>query len=79
MEILLIVAGIVAALWAIDRLALAAEARGWIYWRRRQASLGTRAGAMLEIQALLEPGRRHVIEARQSEEAMDGDEVGDGI
>jgi len=25
---------------AVDRLALAAEARGWLYWRRRPASAG---------------------------------------
>ncbi|HEX8154661.1 MAG TPA: hypothetical protein VF698_16125 [Thermoanaerobaculia bacterium] len=64
MKAVLIAAAIIAALVAIDRLALAAEERGWIYWRRRKASPGTRSAAMLEMQSLLEPGKRHVIEAK---------------
>ena len=30
---------VAAVLVAVDRLALAAEARGWLYWRRRPASV----------------------------------------
>ena len=31
---------VAAVLAAADRLALAAEARGWLYWHRRPASAG---------------------------------------
>lgn len=56
------------ALWLADRLLLAAEARGWIYYRRRKASPGTRASAFLEMQSMLEPGRTHEVEAIRGEE-----------
>lgn len=59
-----------------DRLLLAAEARGWIYWRKRKASPGTAASAMLEVQSILEPGRAHVAEAARAEET-DEDDAGD--
>ena len=59
----------------IDRLLLAAEARGWLYWRRRKASPGSRAGALLELHALLEPDRRHAAELARAE-AHDEDEEG---
>ena len=77
MQLLLIVTAIAAALFVLDRAALAAEERGWIYWRRRKASPGTRASAMLEMQSLLEPAKRHVIEAQQveREEADEGEEI----
>jgi hypothetical protein len=74
----LIVAGVVAALVAVDRLLLAAEARGWIYWRRRKASPGTRAGAMLELHALLEPDRKHAAEIVRHESHVEDDEGGPG-
>jgi len=69
---------IVAALYAIDRLLLAAEARGWIYWRKKSASPGTTASAMLEVQSLIQPGNAHVVEALRSE-ASEEDDEGDDI
>jgi len=51
----------------IDRLLLAAEARGWIYYRKKQSSPGTSASAFLELQSMLEPGRKYEIQAIQSE------------
>lgn len=58
------------ALFVLDRLALWMEARGWIYWRRRQAKGSAIGAAMLELQDLLEAGRaRQVIEARDERHA----------
>ncbi|MEW6364193.1 MAG: hypothetical protein AB1714_06095 [Acidobacteriota bacterium] len=48
-----------AGLFLVDRFLLWAEARGWIFYRRRKASPGTFGGAMLEIESLLEPGKHH--------------------
>ena len=46
----------------LDRFLLWCESRGWIYWRRRKASPGTLGAAFLELQAMLEPGKAHVVE-----------------
>ena len=59
-------AGLV-TLWLLDRGALWAEDRGWIYWRKRQPDRATSGNAMLEVQALLEPQKVHVIEERRAE------------
>ncbi len=53
------------ALWLLDRAALWAEDRGWIYWRKRQPDRATSGNAMLEVQALLEPQKVHVVEERR--------------
>jgi len=73
-----VIAAAVAGLVAVDRLLLAAEARGWIYWRRRTSSPGTRAGALLELHALLEPDRRHTAEIVRAEGHEEEDEAGPG-
>ena len=57
--ILAIAIALVIAALATDRLLLAAESRGWIYYRKRRASPGTSAAAALHMQALLEPDRQH--------------------
>ena len=68
---------IAASLYALHRLALWAESRGWIYYKRSQGS-STRAGnAMLEVQQLLEPSKRHVIEMKRDQRA-ERDDSGDG-
>ena len=71
-----IVAAAAAVLYVLDRVLLAAEARGWIYWRHRKASPGTRAGALMELHALLEPDRKHTAEVLR-EETREEDEDGD--
>ena len=56
-----IVVAVVLALFLLDRFLLWCESRGWIYWRRRRGSPGTAASAFLEMQAMLEPGKEHVV------------------
>ena len=68
----------VACLLVIDRLLLAAEARGWIYWRHRKSSPGTAAGALLELHAMLQPDRRHAAEIVREESHEEDDEGGPG-
>lgn len=55
----------VAVLLVLDRLLLAAEARGTIYYRRRKASPGSLGSAMLEIHASLQPSMRHIAEEQR--------------
>lgn len=58
--------GLAAALLVADRLLLAAEARGWIYYRRRKPNPGSLGDAMLRVQGMIEPGQAHVAEAREA-------------
>jgi hypothetical protein len=67
-----IVVAVAVALFLLDRFLLWCEARGWIYWRRRKSSPGTAAGAFLELQAMLEPGKEHVLkETKRVQEERD--------
>ena len=63
----LILFGIIAAVcvYLLDKLALWAEARGWIYYRKRHSSGGAIGNAFLELQAFLEPSKRYVVEERK--------------
>ena len=72
-EVLLWLAAAITGLWALHRLALWAEARGWIYYMRRKASPGTAASAFLEVQSLLDPGNKHVIESRCEDHSEEDD------
>jgi hypothetical protein len=65
-----------AALYALHRTAVWMEDRGWMYYRKSRGSIGALGSAFLEVQSMLEPGTRHVIEARLGEEA-DEKESGD--
>lgn len=77
MRIVTIVLAVAAVLFVADRLLLAAERRGWIYWRRRKASPGTGASAMLELHSIVEPGRAHVADVVRAEETETDDEGDD--
>jgi hypothetical protein len=65
-----------AILYAMHRLALWAEARGWIYYLRSKTTSSTLGNAFLEVQSLIEPGKRHLVEIRQ-EEAVEEDDQGE--
>jgi len=65
---------IAAALYALHRFALWAESRGWIYYMKSHGS-STRAGsAMLEVQQLLEPSKKHIIEVKQDQRGVEDDQ-----
>jgi hypothetical protein len=63
-EAAVVVVAITAGLVAVDRLALWAESRGWIYWRRRKR-VGSQVGAgiAMELGAILSPAERSRQEA----------------
>lgn len=56
------VVGAVVALVVLDRLALWAESRGWIYWRRRSPEGGGGGGVFADLFLLFQPSRQHVVE-----------------
>lgn len=78
MRVVLWLALIVAVLWGMHRAALWAERRGWIFYLHRKASPGTGSRAFMEVQSLLEPGTRHVIESRE-ETLEDEDDADDPV
>ncbi len=54
------VLGAVVVVWLLDRLALWAEGRGWLYWRRRRGTGG--AGTALgDVFLLFQPTRAHLV------------------
>ena len=72
----------IGVLFALDRLALWMEGRGWIYWRKRKPSDGGgggMSGLLTEFQQLVEPEVRHAIEAREQDHAMQVDLLGHAI
>lgn len=73
---LLVLLGVAAALVALDRLALWAESRGWLYWRRSERRGGGSLGLLEEI---YQPSMIHVFEeeTRLQTEA-EQDESGEG-
>lgn len=68
-----LVEGIV-VLVVIDQLALAAERRGWIRWRRRPPGRRGVSRAGHQIQSLFEPAARHVVEERSRIGAQDDED-----
>jgi hypothetical protein len=66
---ILVVVAAAVILFALDRLALWMEARGWIYWRRsKQNPSGAIGNAFREVQSILEPEKGRAAEQRLHEE-----------
>jgi hypothetical protein len=83
MKIILWIAGVGIVLFLLDKALLKAEARGWIYYRRRKPSSGALGNAFLEIQSLIEPSKKAMVEVlkeEKKEQAESGDppEAGSG-
>lgn len=73
---LLLLAGLVAAGFMVDRLLLWMERRGWILYRGLRPEPRGLGPAFLEVQRILEPGARHVLEEKVRRREQDDDEGG---
>ncbi len=60
------IGGVALALFLIDRLALWAEDRGWIYWRRKKAHTGALGSALMEMNVFSNPSAEHVVVAKDA-------------
>ena len=69
--------GVAVALFGLDRLGLWMEHRGWIYYRRRKPSGASVGNALMELQSLIAPQARDVIEAERQKDAQDQGEWGE--
>ena len=67
MRLLAWLAAAAVVLFLVDRLALWVEARGWLYYRKRKPSSAAVGNAFLEVQSLLEPSKREIVEVRREE------------
>jgi len=65
-----------AAIFACDRLFLYMEKRGWIYYRKKKPSSSALSNACLEVQQLLEPSKKYVVEVKKDEKKQQA-EAGD--
>ena len=76
MKPVLIVLAAAAILYALHRVALWAEARGWIYYLNSKPTGSTLGNAFLEVQSLIEPGKRDLVEILK-EEAVEQNDQGE--
>jgi hypothetical protein len=86
MKLALILAGLVLAVFLVDRLLLWMERRGWIDYRRTypgRMNPGQVGPAFLSIQGLLEPDKKHAAEEqtrmrteRDAQGGRPGDDTG---
>ncbi len=67
-----ILLAIVAAMFAIDRLGLWMETRGWIYWRKKKRK---GAAGVVELFGAFDPGLKHLNEVRQKAREERGREI----
>jgi hypothetical protein len=64
---IIITIGIFFAFFLLDKLGLWMERKGWLYYRHRKPESGSILGNSLqELNALLSPSGRHVIEVKQN-------------
>ena len=76
MSDLLIIVAAAAGLYGLHRAAVWAERRGWIHYRTKVGRGHGVGNACLEVQSMIEPSKRYVLEERlkdASEEAEAGD------
>ena len=68
MNLIALLALLAVVLWIVDRILLWCELRGWITYRRTPRVRHAWGNAVLGLDVLLQPERRHVIELKQDGE-----------
>jgi hypothetical protein len=63
----------VAACYLLHRLALWAEGRGWVYYRRHRMPMGAVGLALLEVTPALDPAVEHVVDGIRAEHEESGE------
>ncbi|WP_282782214.1 hypothetical protein [Nocardia sp. CC201C] len=73
------VLGLIVGAITVDRVAVWTEGRGWIYWRHRPKNAGVGASVLGQMESLLSPSYRHVVEEDQARRVLRIDQAaGDG-
>jgi len=73
MKIFLWIAGAGIVFFLLDRILLKMESRGWIYYRRKKPAGSSLGNAFLEIQSLLEPSKKALVEIKKEEKKEQAD------
>jgi hypothetical protein len=73
MKIILWIVGIGIALFLLNKALLKMESRGWIYYRRKAPTRSSLGNAFLEIQSLLEPSKKAMVEVLKEEKKEQAD------
>ena len=68
-KILFFVVAAALALYGLHHLALWMEARGWIYYVNHTGSTSTLSQAFLEVQSIVDPGKKIVLETMREEKS----------
>jgi len=76
LRILLVAVAVLVGAFALDRLGLWMEARGWIYWRKLKPKGGGLAAGLTAFHQLVEPQVRQVIEDREERTIDRNDSTG---
>ncbi|MDY0232101.1 MAG: hypothetical protein RBR88_06430 [Candidatus Saccharicenans sp.] len=63
-------------LFGLDRWLLFMEGRGWIYYRKKKPNSSALSNACLEVQKLLEPSKKYVVQIKKDEK-RDQQKAGD--
>ena len=72
----LTVLAVLAGLFVLDRLLLALERGGYIYYRVRKPSSTGAGNALLELQQMLSPATQHVVVAKKEQRPEHNDDGG---
>ena len=67
MTIVLYIVLAAVVLFLLDRLGGFLEDRGYIYYRKKSSSSSALGNAFLEVQSIINPGAKYVLEIRQDE------------
>lgn len=69
MRLIAIIVALAACAWALDRVLVWCELRGWITYRLSPRPIRSSVGnALLSLDAFFHPSRQHVLEQRQEQE-----------
>jgi len=66
------------ALWALDKVLLWVEGRGWIFYRRNRPTPGSLSSAFLEMHGLIEQGKKVIVQEMKKvkqDESHSGDQA----
>lgn len=66
-------AAIVVGSVGLHALALWMERRGWIYYKHNKPSSSHLGTAFLEVQSILEPNKKHIIQIKKDEKRDDAE------
>ena len=65
LKVIAVLALIAVGLFALDQLGLWLERRGWLYYRKKEGSGGRVGNALVGMQSIIEPDKRHVQEIKR--------------